>query len=139
MFCRLVCRREHAIEPQGGFRQGAGGIDLDLPMTEVEIDGYGYIGYLSLPTLNLELPVMAEWDYDRLAIAPCRYVGSTKSDDLVIAAHNFAQHFGKLSSLSPGDLVYFVDMDGVLSAYEVVELDVLAPTAIEEMVSGNLI
>lgn len=105
-------------------------------MTEVEIDGYGYIGYLSIPSLELELPVMSEWDYDRLKIAPCRYTGSVKTDDLVIAAHNYARHFGALSKLSEGDEIFFTDMDGVLHAYEVAEMEVLAPTSVEEMTAG---
>ena len=75
----------------------------DSTMTEVEIDGYAYIGYLSIPALELELPVMSQWDYTRLNIAPCRYTGSTKSDDLVIAAHNYARHFVNLSRLAAGD------------------------------------
>lgn len=45
-------------------------------MTEVEIDGYSCIGYLSIPSLDLELPIMADWDDTRLKIAPCRYTGS---------------------------------------------------------------
>ena len=32
----------------------------DHAMTEVVIDGYAYIGYLSIPSLGLELPVMSE-------------------------------------------------------------------------------
>lgn len=106
-------------------------------MTVTEIDGYGYIGYLSIPALELELPVMSEWDYPRLKIAPCRYMGATKTDDLVIAAHNYARHFGTLSQLAAGDIVYFLDMDGVLSSYEVVEVITLAPTDVEEMTSGD--
>lgn len=109
----------------------------DPEMTVVEIDGYGYIGYLSIPSLNLELPVMSEWDYERLKIAPCRYSGSTKTNDLVIAGHNYTRHFGPLSRLKPGDAVYFTDMDGKLWSYEVVELDTLQPTAVEEMTSGE--
>ena len=110
---------------------------LDPTMTEAEIDGYLYIGYLSIPALGLELPVMSEWDYTRLNIAPCRYSGSTKTDDLVIAAHNFAQHFGGLSGLSGGEEVYFVDMDNVVSSYTVVAVEILPPTAVEEMTNGD--
>ena len=108
----------------------------DPAMTEAEIDGYSYIGCLSIPALELELPVMAEWDYARLKIAPCRYAGSTKTGDLVICAHNYARHFGTLSNLEAGDKVYFLDMDGILSSYEVVEVDILPPTALEEMTGG---
>ena len=110
---------------------------FDPTMTEVEIDGYLYIGYLSIPALGLELPVMSEWDYNRLNIAPCRYSGSTKTDDLVIAAHNFAQHFGGLSGLTGGEQVIFVDMDNVVSTYTVVAVEILAPTAVEEMTNGE--
>lgn len=109
----------------------------DPAMAEAEIDGYAYIGYLSIPALGLELPVMSEWDYTRLRIAPCRYAGSTKTDDLVIAAHNYTRHFGPIKDLTGGDAVYFTDMDGVVFAYEVEEVDVLQPTEVEEMVSGG--
>ena len=44
---------------------------VDPTMPTVTIDGYDYIGYVEVPVLGLKLPVMAEWDYDRLKIAPC--------------------------------------------------------------------
>ena len=106
-------------------------------MTEVQINGYAYIGYLSIPKLNLELPIMADWDYNRLRVAPCRYVGSVRGEDLVIMAHNYASHFGSLSKLTEGDSVVFTDMDGVVTAYQVVGRDILDPYAVEEMISGE--
>lgn len=109
----------------------------DPTMTEVEIDGYAYVGYLSIPSLELELPVMSEWDYTRLKIAPCRYTGSTKTDDLVICAHNYTRHFGPIRNLTPGDTVTFTDMDGVVWQYEVVAVDILAPTDVEDMTAGG--
>lgn len=111
----------------------------DPAMTEVEIDGYAYIGYLSIPSVGIELPVMSEWDYVRLKIAPCRYVGSTKTDDLVIAAHNNSRHFGPIKdlALSIGDAVYFTDMDGVVTSYQVAEIYILQPTAVEEMTTSG--
>lgn len=109
----------------------------DVAMTEVEIDGYGYIGYLSVPEFSLELPVMGDWDYDRLKIAPCRYSGSTKSDDLVIMAHNYRRHFSPLSAITEGVPVVFTDMDGAISTYEVVAIDFLSPDAVEEMTAGE--
>ena len=109
----------------------------DSEMTVVEIDGYGYVGYLTIPALGLELPVMAEWDYARLRLAPCRYSGSTKTGDLVIAAHNYARHFGSLQTLLAGDEVRFTDMDGVVTVYEVAAVEILQPTAVEEMTAGE--
>ena len=109
----------------------------DPEMTVVEIDGYGYVGVLTIPALELELPVMSEWDADRLKIAPCRYSGSTKTRDLVIAGHNYTtHHFGTLYELEEGDKVIFTDMDGVVTHYQVVALDILPPTAVEEMTAG---
>ena len=101
---------------------------FDEEMTVREIDGYGYIGYLTIPSLNLDLPVMSEWDYGRLKISPCRYYGSTKSDNLVIAAHNYRFHFGYLGKLQVGDTVIFTDMDSQISRYEVRSVELLMPS-----------
>ncbi len=106
-------------------------------MTEVEINGYDYIGYLSIPAIDLELPVMADWDYTRLRTAPCRYTGSVRGENLVILAHNYWIHFGHLSELCEGDSVFFTDMDGIQTMYEVVGQDILDPYAVEEMISGE--
>ncbi len=101
---------------------------FDEEMKVTEIDGYGYIGYLSIPALNLDLPVMSEWDYGRLKISPCRYYGSTKTDNLVIAAHNYRLHFGYLGKLKPGDDVVFTDMESETRRYKVDSVELLLPT-----------
>lgn len=97
----------------------------------VVINGYGYIGYLSIPDLELELPVMSDWDYDRLKISPCRHFGSTVTDDMVIAAHNYKTHFGTLSRLEIGAEVCFTDMDGIENRYTLAKLETLAPEAVD--------
>ncbi len=106
-------------------------------MKQTQIGGYGYIGYLSIPALKLDLPIMGDWDYHRLRIAPCRYTGSVLGNDLVIMAHNYNSHFGRLSKLSEGDRVTFTDMDGILTTYEVIALDILNPYAVDEVTSGD--
>lgn len=95
------------------------------------IDGYEYIGYISIPDLKLELPVMSEWDYSRLKVAPCRQFGSTGTDDLVIAAHNYNSHFGRLSSLEIGAEIIFTDMNGEVNRYSLNRLDTLKPNAVD--------
>ena len=59
-------------------------------MTVTFIDGYDYIGYVSIPSIGLALPVMKQWSYPGLKIAPGRYAGSLAADDLVVAGHNYA-------------------------------------------------
>jgi len=106
-------------------------------MAVADIGGYGYIGYLSIPSLGLELPVMADWSYPQLRIAPCRYSGNLFADDLVIMAHNYWGHFGQLSKLNAEDTVLFTDMEGTQHTYQVVLTDLLTPGAVEEMTSGD--
>lgn len=109
----------------------------DRTMPVQEIDGYSYVGFVGIPALGLELPVMSDWSYPKLRVAPCRFTGDMYSDDLVVMAHNYKRHFGGLSGLRPGDTVTFTDMDGNTVYYEVVATDVLLPTAIEEMTAGE--
>lgn len=111
--------------------------DPHMEMPTKEVDGELYIGVLDIPALELSLPVINEWSYPRLKIAPCRYQGSAYLNDLIIAAHNYQSHFGTLLNLQIGDKVYFTDMDGNVFAYEVVEIETLNPTAVDSMTSGD--
>ncbi|NLK57980.1 MAG: sortase [Tissierellia bacterium] len=93
--------------------------EAEKEMKVFPIDGYDYMGWLTMPTVDLELPIMAEWDYERLKIAPCRQFGSIESNDLVIAAHHFENHFGYLGNLQIDDEVFFTDVEGNEIAYVV--------------------
>lgn len=106
-------------------------------MTVADIDGHGYIGFISFPTLGLELPVMADWSDAQLKIAPCRYSGSIFTDDLVLMAHNYKKHFGPIRRLKAGDTVIFTDMDGGIYEYRVIAQEVLGPQAVEDMTAGD--
>lgn len=106
-------------------------------METMIIDGYEYIGYLSIPTLELELPVMAQWDYARLKIAPCRESGATATDNLVIAAHNYDSHFGRLKQLQPGENITFTEMDGFFNTYRVEKTVILEPNQVEDVLLSD--
>ncbi len=106
---------------------------LDPEMPAAEIDGNEYIGYIAAPSIGLELPVMASWDYDKLKLAPCRQFGSSRTDDLVIAGHNYKTHFGKLDQISVGDAVTFTDMDGIVNSYTVEKIETLNPTMVDQV------
>ena len=108
---------------------------MDMPVKTV--DGADYIDLLQLPALSLELPIISQWSYPNLKLAPCRYAGSAYTHDLVISGHNYAGHFRDLKQLQPGDGVIFVDTDGNIFSYEVALFETLAPTAVEEMTEGD--
>lgn len=108
-----------------------------MEMPTVEIDGRYYIGVLEIPVLGLKLPVMDEWSYPNLRIAPCRYKGSIYDDDLIVAAHNYSRHFGQLKNLETGTEVIFTDADGNTFSYVVALTETLEKTDVEKMESGE--
>lgn len=115
--------------------------ELALPddivdMTCLEVDGNFYIGYISIPALGIELPVMSEWSYPNLRIAPCRYWGSIYTDNLVIAAHNYDQHFGRLQNLRAGNTVFFTDVNQMRYSYEVEQVVTLESTDVDIVTEG---
>lgn len=106
-------------------------------MKTIEVDGYECIGFLSIPVLELELPVLTDWSYEKLNKAPCHYYGSYYEKDFVIAGHNYKPHFGRLSELCEGDAVFFTDVNGEAYCYEVVLLETLPQNATKEMIASG--
>ena len=109
----------------------------NMEMSVETINGIDFIGVLRIPTLELELPVISEWNYPNLKTAPCRYSGSAYLNNLIICGHNYTSHFGTLKNLWEGDIATFTDMDGNVFTYKMVERETLNPTDIEGMESGN--
>ena len=97
----------------------------DYKMQEKQVENYSYIGYISIPKLDIELPVMSSWSYAGLNISPCCYSGSAADDNLIIAAHNYNSHFRKISKLNSGDEIYFTDIDGNVYSYEVSSTEII--------------
>ena len=112
-------------------------INPDISMPTATIDGQDYIGVISIPALDRELPVISEWDYDRLTVAPCRFTGSAYKNDLIICAHNYVFHFGPISRLKYGDELTFTDMEGNEFRYVVSEIESVDADAINQMLSGD--
>ena len=110
-------------------------VEGDLPTTQVDV--YESIGVLSIPVLGIELPVLTDWSYAKLKLAPCVYYGTYESPNFVIAAHNYSSHFGRLSKLQPEDLIIFTDVSGTAHVYEVILIETLPPDATEEMLTSG--
>lgn len=121
-----------SIPETGGARP-----DANLPMPTTVVNGQVYVGRLIVPSLGLGLPVLSEWSYEGLNVAPCRYSGSAYAGDLVICGHNYWSHFAALEDLAYGAEVLFEDMRGNVFRYEVASLETLPATAVEDMVESD--
>lgn len=106
-------------------------------MPTLELNGYRYIGTLEVEDMELSLPVMEEWDYDRLRISPCRFAGNVYDDDLVICAHNYPNHFAPLKFAPLGTQVKFTDAEGTEFCYAVTSIDTVGPNDVETMLHGD--
>ena len=111
-------------------------VQLSYEMKTVEIDGHEYIGYISIPSIEIELPVMSAWSYPNLKKSPCRQFGTIMGKDLVIVGHNYARHFGNIYRLKPDDVLKFTDMDGNVTLYSVLGVEQLGATDVEQMKAG---
>lgn len=107
--------------------------DPDRELPTAEIDGRKYVGTLTIPAVELELPVAANWDEDTLKVSVCRYAGTPYKGNLVICGHNYRSHFGPLARLPVGSEVIFTDMEGYAFRYIAKSVEVLQPTAVQEM------
>lgn len=103
----------------------------------IEIDGRLYIGIISIPDIEVELPVMSEWSYDNLNISPCRYSGTIKQGDIVIAAHNYKDFFARLDELYSGSKIIFTDISGREFTFEAIQTDLINGTDIDSMLSNS--
>ena len=109
----------------------------DMSMPEKVIDQQAYIGMMAIPKLGLELPVISEWSYPKLKLAPCRYTGSVYRDDMIICGHNYVNHFRRFTEMEDGDEILFTDMDGNVFRYEVIQKELIGRNDTEHMVSGE--
>ena len=108
-----------------------------IEMPKKKIGGKDYVGTVSVPALDITLPVMSEWSYENFKISPCVYEGSPYQNDFIVCAHNYRNHFGSLKNLRQGDRVSFRDFDGNTFNYEVIYTEILDNNAVEEMSQGE--
>ena len=101
------------------------------------LEGDAFCGKLAIEELGIELPAYDEWNYTRLKTAPCRYIGSIDTNDIIIAAHNYKSHFGNLKQLQIGDEILFIDASGTWHRFAVKEITTLDGTAVTDMQSGE--
>lgn len=106
-------------------------------MLVTQLDEYDFVGYISIPSLEIALPVLSKTSEKSLKKFPCRFSGSPKTNDLVVGAHNYENHFGNIESLNQGDIITFTDMEGNVWQYTVAYSEILSPEDVESLTNGE--
>lgn len=102
-----------------------------------QLADYTLVGSVCFPTLGLELPVQDSWSYQLLKSSPCRYSGSVAGNDLILMAHNYQKHFGRIGTLQTGDRVEVRGVDGAVTAYTVLGREILEKDQLDELTGGE--
>lgn len=109
--------------------------DMDMPARKVE--GMDFIGTLKIDSLHLHLPVLKDWSYKKIKRSPARYKGSVYEKNLIILAHNYNSHFGKIHLLDIGDKVEIQDISGNSFVYNVSKKEELNGEEIKKLEEGD--
>ncbi len=96
-----------------------------------------YLGVLTIPSLDLKLPVDNHWSYAKLLYTPCVYLGSLAQDNLIIAAHNYEAHFSKLHEMNMGEEVTILDGAGTLHTYVLIAQEIIDETDLTGLEAGE--
>lgn len=109
----------------------------EMEMPAVEFEGNRYIGLLQIPALDLRLPIMEDWSYEKLRTAPCRYSGSIYQDDMIIAGHNYKAHFSNVKTLPIGTQLTYTDAAGNVFSYYIGWMEIIGGKDREKMMEGD--
>lgn len=122
--------------PMGTSDPGDAPVPENMPF--ITIDGYNYIGSLSIPELKLDLPVLAESEPIKvLKKAPGRYHGTAEQGNLILAGHNYKHHFTHLRRLAPGSRLSFTDVEGKIFNYVVSKVETVGGYDVKGMLAGS--
>ena len=108
-------------------------------MQSGEATEYNYIGTIEIPSVNINLPVIDSWDgdNDKLNTAPCVFSGSVEEGNLIIMAHNYTAHFGRLENTTVDSEVTLSLLDGRVFHYRVFEILEIDGSDAEAMQAGD--
>jgi sortase A len=105
-------------------------------METLLVDGYSICAGVSIPKIGIDLPVINDWSAENLKISVCRYYGLPRAK-LVLMAHNYARHFGKIGSLRAGDVVQITDIRGRVFDHEVTMTETIPGQQFEQLMDGG--
>ncbi|MBR4881855.1 MAG: sortase [Clostridia bacterium] len=93
-----------------------------VEMPVLEIGGKDIIALLGIPSSNIELPVVSEWNRKTLISLPQRASGGVYDSSLVIGGYDREGQFDCLSKLDVGNEIFVTDMMGAKFSYTVSEI-----------------
>lgn len=136
-FCKTIQKELHVQEAEDESAMPESWIPHELTEMPTRIvEEKEVIGEITFPSLGIRLPVLDSWSYLNLALAPCRYMGTIYRENMIICAHNYTSHFGRIDTLNLGDQVIFSDVDGNEYLYYVSFKETLQPEQVDELVNN---
>ena len=97
-----------------------------------------YDGYIKIPKLNLELPVMEKKQLRQtLKKSPCIYSGTAKRFKPDNSRPQLQRHFGKINQLENGDKVQYTDLQNNTYNYCVTAKEKINGSNSEQMQNEN--
>lgn len=106
-------------------------------MKSVEVNGQSFVGIITIPAIDIRLPIQTEWSSVNAKTSPCRYKGSVYDNNLIVAGHNYQKHFGNLKNLVTGDTIIVTDVDGRQYYYEVTYIEDIGTYDVDAMDEGE--
>lgn len=103
-------------EPQGAVPEER----RDNTMAVLSLEGVDFVGILEIPRYGSVLPVGASWGH--ITKYPCLFSGSIYDSSLQIGGTTQSGQYDFYRDISPGDDIYFTDMEGNRFAYTVTTL-----------------
>ncbi|MBR2311138.1 MAG: sortase [Oscillospiraceae bacterium] len=100
----------------------------DPALPEKKYMDYTLIGSISIPSVDIRLPVLDDWSEEMLKVAPCRYAGSISDGNMIIMGHNYRSHFTPLHNIKVGAEVEFENTAGRTFRFRVAKIEYLHRT-----------
>ncbi len=117
---------EDAHEPEGSQQ-----------MPYYTIDGINYLGRIQIPSVGIDLPVIADYSMEALQTAPACYAGDYYANNMVICGHSFMWQFGPIHGMRPGDDVYLLTADDQVLHYRTMDIEIVGPYEVDRMVKSE--
>jgi len=98
-------------------------------MEEKKIGGYGVIGTLRIPKVNLEKKILEKSDEKSLKLGIAKICGPSinREGNFCIVGHNYQNSFGKLKKLEIGDTFVLTDPAGRSVTYVIDTIEKVSP------------